>query len=300
MIVVYVYIGTLPEYIVENINQTRLYYSGKIVLVTNDVHSEYIEKIKSKDIELLPYSYFMDNKFIETVNKKIDKFCIVEKLGDRKLLFIRSFERFFILKKVMEYFQYTDVLFLELDMLIYFNPEDYKEYFSQKEIAFTFTDNKYICTAICYIKSVKILEELTSYFLNFIQTSTGFISEMTALGDWCLEPGQESKILYLPGLWKDDRYSKEIWENYSPPIGLFDSMGFGVEIDGPDTPHRAEWEAKGRKWWATQVHYYDYTIIEKIVNDRREFFIVNGQDEIKVECIHMHSKNVKRIVGYTI
>ncbi len=300
MIVCYVFIGKLPSYIVENIKHTRLYFSGKIILIVDDLDSVYLREIEKYTIEVIPYRYLNDVEFITTVQENISRFSIVEKLGDRKLLFIRSFERFYLLKNLMKMFNYTDVLFLELDMLIYFNPEDYKDYFSQKDIAFTFTDKKYICTAICYVKSVEILENLTSYFTNFIKYSGEFISEMTALGNWCLEPGMNEKIFYLPGLWMDERYSEEIWCNYTPSIGLFDSMGCGVEIDGPDTPHRAEWEAKGRKWWGTQVHYYEYKIKERIIDEKRQFFIVNGEKEVKLECIHMHSKNLKRIVSYTV
>lgn len=299
MIVVYVYIGKLPNYIVENIRHTRLYFQGKILLVVDDLDSEYISKVEEYGVEVLPYSYFKDVDFIQMVNENIQRFSIVEKLGDRRLLFIRSFERFYILRNIMNYFKCEDILFLELDMLIYFNPEEYKEYFSQKQIAFTFTDKKYICTAICYVKSVHILDELTDYFTKFIKTSSEFISEMTALGNWCLEPTMKEKILYLPGLWKDERYSEEIWQNYKEPIGLFDSMGLGIEIDGPDSPHRAEWEARGRKWWGTQVHYYDYKVIEKVIDSRRQFFLTDGNRTVKLDCIHMHSKNLKRIVSYT-
>ena len=153
MIIVYVFIGKLPEYIVENINQTRLYFNGKIVLVINDLNSEYLEQIKSKNVEILPYSFFLDEEFLSIVNENINRFCIAEKLGNRKLLFIRAFERFFILKKVMEHYKYTDVLFLELDMLIYFNPEDYKDYFSQKEIAFRYKVSR---ACICRLLSNKL------------------------------------------------------------------------------------------------------------------------------------------------
>lgn len=299
MIVCYVYIGKLPSYIVENIRHTRMYHTGKIVVVVDDLESEYLKEISIYNIEVLPYTYFMDERFANLVNENLSRFCIVDKLGERKLLFIRSFERFYILKKVMEYFRYTEVLFLELDMLIYFNPEDYRDYFNQKEIAFTFTDKKYICTAICYVKSIEILEDLTDYFSNFILHSSEFISEMTALGSWCLEAGKKEKILYLPGLWKDERYSEEVWCNYNESRGIFDSMGLGIEIDGPDTPHRAAWEEKGRKWWGTQVHYYEYKIKEKLMNNKRQFFLVDGDKEVKLECIHMHSKNLKRIVSYS-
>lgn len=298
MIVVYVYIGKLPSYIVENIRHTRLYFQGKILLIVDDLDSEYISKIKDYDVEVLPYSYFQAEDFINVVSENIQRFSIVEKLGDRRLLFIRSFERFYILRNLMKTFKCEDILFLELDMLIYFNPEDYKEYLSQKEIAFTFTDKKYICTAICYVKSVKILDELTDYFTNFIKYSKEFISEMTALGEWCLEPGVKDKIFYLPGLWKDESYSSEVWQNYKESIGIFDSMGLGIEIDGPDLPHREGWEAKGRKWWGTQVHYYDYKVEEKIIDGKRQFFLVDGARVVKMECIHMHSKNLKRIVSY--
>lgn len=299
MIVTYVYIGKLPSYIVENIKQTRLYFTGRILLVIDDLSSKHLVKLSGCNVEVIPYGYLVDTEFIEIVNENINRFCIVDKLGDRRLLFIRSFERFFILRNLMKIFNIENILFLELDMLIYFNPEDYKDFFLKKPIAFTYTEKKYICTAICYIRNIEILNEITDYFINFIKTSNEFISEMTALGNWCLELGNTEKILYLPGLWKDDRYDGEIWQDYDKDRGLFDSMGLGIEIDGPDKPHRAEWEANGRKWWGTQVKYYEYTIIEKKVDNKRQFYLVDGTREVKLECIHMHSKNLERIISYT-
>ena len=42
MIVVYTFIGRLPVYIVDTIKQTRMFYSGEIVLIIDDLHSEHL------------------------------------------------------------------------------------------------------------------------------------------------------------------------------------------------------------------------------------------------------------------
>jgi hypothetical protein len=196
--------------VVDTIKQTRMFYSGEIVLIIDDLYSEHLINLQQYNVIILPYQEYINKEFIDTVNNNISKFCIAYKIGDRKLLFIRSFERFFILEIFLNRFSHEDILFLELDMLIYFKPEELLPLFRRKEITFSYVQNKNMCSAFCYIKSKTILKEMNQYFLEFIKTSDTFISEMVSIGHWIEKPEIKERVSMLPGLWKDEKYNSMI------------------------------------------------------------------------------------------
>jgi hypothetical protein len=112
MEIVYAFVGKLPSYIVESIHQARLFSTNKITLICDDLQSPYLDKLSKFNVTIVPYQTVIDTNFITEVNIHIKSFCIVEKLGDRRELFIRSFERFFLLQKYMELSGSTNILFL--------------------------------------------------------------------------------------------------------------------------------------------------------------------------------------------
>src|SRR5210317_1129575 len=99
MNVIYSFIGKLPNYIIETIYQLRLYYDGDVYLIIDDIKSQYLKDIVKFNIKIIKYEDVIDNEF-NNLNK--NKIVIVNNLGDRKLLFIKSFERFYLLKNLMK------------------------------------------------------------------------------------------------------------------------------------------------------------------------------------------------------
>ena len=298
MEIVYAFVGRLPSYIIETIHQARLFSTNKITLICDDIGSPFLEKIAKYNVNVVPYTTAIDTEFLSCLNTHNGKFCIADKLGDRRLLFIRSFERFFLLQKYMEMTGATNVLFLELDVLIYFKPSDVLSKFSEKEITFEYTDNIHNCSGFCYIKSVDILKEMNKHFLDYIiKTPNGdFISEMRAIKKWTQEPSVMARAWMLPGLWKDERYHQDIWREVEEFDNcLYDGSGIGALVDGPDATHRDEWERKGRVWWGTEVNYSEVPYLWKTIDGFRYLYLVdkkNNNKEYKVNCIHVHNKNL--------
>lgn len=296
MEIVYAYIGRLPPYIVDTVHQARTWSDNKITLLCDDLESPYLEQIRKYNVTILNAHLFIDPHFIDVVNTHIQKFCIAHKLGDRKLLFIRSFERFFLLQKYMEMTGAENILFLELDMLIYFNPEDLLPLLSQREITFAYTEKTIICSAFCYIKSISILQNLNSFFLSYIQDPKykDFVSEMLGIGLWIENPENKQRAWMVPGLWKDERYNSDVWTNFET-FGktLFDSVGIAIRIDGPDATHREEWERRGRVWWGVEVNYNEFEYVWEDHNSKRVLYLLDSNKEkYKVQCLHVHNKNL--------
>jgi len=298
MILVYTFIGKLPHYCVDTVKHARVFFSGEIVFIIDDMNSKYIDELKKYSVKILPYEWFTDAEFTQTVQDNYSRFCIAENIGDRKLLFIRSFERFFVLEKFLRIYPQEDVLFLELDMLIFFKPEDLLPKFRTKEITFSRVQNKHMCSAFCYVKSVNILHDLNTYFLEFIKHHTDFISEMGAIGEWLEKPENRARALMLPGLWKDERYAASIWENFEYfNQELFDGLGIGIRVGGPDETHRNEWFRRGQVWWGNDVMYNEYNYEWRFIDGIRYLYLKNEKGAaFKVNCIHVHCKYLEDFV----
>jgi hypothetical protein len=299
MIIVYIFIGKLPVYIIDTIKQTRMFYSGEIILIIDDIQSEHLKNLHEYNVILLPYQEYINKEFLDTVNSNINKFCIAHKIGDRKLLFIRSFERFFILEKFLDRFSQEDILFLELDMLIYFKPEELLPLFRRKEITFSYVQNKKMCSGFSYIKSSTILKEMNEYFLEFIKTSDTFIAEMIAIGNWIEKPEIKERVSMLPGLWKDEKYNSMIWEEFDAyNQTLFDGSGIGILVDGPDDSHIDEWLSKNKIWWGNEVIYNDYEYEWREIDGKRYLYLKNDKgDAFKIQCIHVHNKKLHKFLS---
>ena len=235
MEIVYVFIGKLPHYIVETIHQARLFSKNKITLIYDDLTSPLIPALNSFDVTLVNYAQCVDTEFIEAVNTNIKKFCIAPHLGDRRLLFIRSFERFYVLRKYMEQTGAQNILFLELDVLIYFNPEQFLPILKGRDISFSYVSKDNMCSGICYIKNTEILKCLTDSFTEYIATAdpTMFVNEMSAIAVFLKNPEYRRRAWTLPSLWKDTRYSEELYEHFDLfQQSLFDGAGMGSNFPG--------------------------------------------------------------------
>jgi hypothetical protein len=296
MEIIYVYLGKLPSYVVGAVHQARTWSQEKITLITDDIHSPYLDLIKHYSINIQDAKELHDDYFSKIVQENKDKFCIAEKLEERKYLFIRSFERFFILHNYMKRYNCQNILFLELDLLIYFKPENLLPIFSKKEITLSYVMKDFFCSALFYVKSLSILTELLNFFSNFIISAKSdiFVSEMNALGEWVKDPKIKDRVHFLPNICEDLRYNSLNYTEFNE-FGktLFDGAGFAITMDGPDYTHRNEWIEKNRIWWGTEVKFNLFQYKWKDEAGLRVVYAkpdTPGAEEYKVQCLHIHRK----------
>lgn len=297
MEIVYVFLGKLPSYTVGAIHQSRTWSDGKITLICDDMNSPYLPIIKQYNVNIVNVEPYKDHAFLGTVTQNQSKFCIAEKLGDRKLLFIKSFERFFILQQYMKLNNLENILFLELDLLIYFKPETLLPILSQKEATLAYVDRDMVCSAFFYVKSLPILKSITDYFLHFIlyKEEDKFLAEMVALSEWIKTPENQDRVWMLPSIPKDERYNELTYREFdSFQKTAFDGMGIGISITGPDYTHRNEWIQKQKVWWGTNVKYNEIDYTWKTENALRVLYGKGVRDtqDYKVQCVHVHSKQL--------
>ena len=281
MEIVYVFIGKLPYYILETVHQARLFSNDKITLIYDDLESPLLPALQQFNVNLVNYADCIDTDFVEAVNANLKKFCIAPHLGDRKLLFIRSFERFYVLRKYMEKTGAEHILFLELDVLLYFHPSQFFPKLKERDISFSFVSKDAICSGICYVKNTEILKCLTDCFTQYIVTAgpTIFVNEMSALKTFLETPEYKKRSWILPSLWKDTRYSEDLYEHFDLfDQSLFDGAGIAIAMDGPDECHRKQWLENGKVWWGTEVRYNEFSYEWREENGNRVVYAKPSKD----------------------
>ena len=123
MFVALSFVGKLPEYILDCVHQIRLFYDGDIVLIVDDLQSPFIQELTQKyNVKIVNYEEVYSLDFFRCFEQNIKKFHICTWLHSRELLFVRCFERFFLLGNTMKKYNLTDCFFMELDNLIYDDP----------------------------------------------------------------------------------------------------------------------------------------------------------------------------------
>jgi len=294
MILVYCFIGKLPEYAVDTIYQTRLFYDGSIYFIVDDMESDYIIELKEKyNVTIINYTDVVDINFIHCVSNNLPRFPIVNGLQGREKLFIYSFERFFVLYQLMDKFNLTNVFFLELDNLIYNDPNTWEEQFNNTDMSYMYDNNDRCASGICYIKNKDLLNKFNEYCKHYINTTSKFMTEMTALYEfWELN---KENIQILPTHWPSNNVPLETYMNYYRYNDtIFDSAGLGIYLGGMDPYHTKGVITKGLKSIWSAIDYtpyqYDWKIDEK---GRKIPYILYNNKWIRINNLHIHSKDLQ-------
>jgi len=302
MNIAYSFTGPLPSYAVDTVYQTRLFYDGPIYFIVSDYESPLIEELKQLDVTIIYHYNVIHNHFNYIVDNLYNKFCILYNLHGREKLFIYSFERFFLLFNLMIEHNLENVFFMELDNLIYDNPIKWLESFSKTEIAYMFdSDNRY-ASGVCFIKNSFILDELCDFMMNYIietDITQDFLTEMRALYNFYKqEEGNRNKIQLLPIHWVDIKYPKETYDTFSDYNSLFDAASMGIFIGGYDPFHTNNVIVVGSKGdWST-IDYTGYSYKWELDSEQRKIpYIFNGTIWLRINNLHIHSKNLKSYVS---
>ena len=297
MFIAYAFVGKLPSYIKESIHQSRCFFEGDIYLIIDDINSIHLKDIEKYNVKIIDYNNVKSNAFLDIANKNMHKFCIVNELGDRKLLFIRSFERFFLLHNLMVQNNMVDCLFLELDNLIYDDPTKWVENFKQNELCYMFDNYNRYSSGIMFVKNSASLIGFLNENLSFISTSNEFISEMAVLS---IHYGKnKNSVQILPTYWNDNSVPMETYLNYNKyGDSIFDAAAMGCYLFGLDTLHTNNTIVKYQKNpWAA----IDYTKnkFEWVLDDKglKRPYIWDGNKWLLINNLHIHAKNLSEALS---
>jgi len=309
MNLVYAYIGPLPSYSIDTVHQSRLFFDGPLYFIISDLSSAYVPVLKDTyRVTIVPYESVKDEGFHEIVEENSDKFMMIPSLGTRSKLMVYSFERFFILNRLMKQKGLTDVFFMELDNLIYNDPRQWLPEFQKAEMAYMFDDGGRASAGIAYIKNTSILEDFLNYCVTFIQEDPANViknglQEMVVLYYFWQENAH--RVQWLPILWPSDAEGDGtdfLHASHTFPLynSLFDAASLGICVGGLDPYHTGGPLVKGIKGPWSMFDYSGYRLEWRPDSQERQIpylWSETYRDWIRVNNLHIHSKELTPYVS---
>lgn len=305
MNIVMSFIGILPEYIIYCIYQIRIYTDIPIFLIHSDYSSNIINTInyKFKNIFFIKY-HEINNENLNTLEFYKKNFAIINglKSQNREHLFYRSFERTYLLHNFMDKYNIENVLFLEIDNLIYDDPNNWfnNTNLIDFDCAFMIDNVNRASIGFSYFKNKYIVKNIIDFFdLHYLPETyekKNFFNEMTAY--YLFYINNKNKCLILPSF-INNSYNEDIYKNFNKFNSIFDPSTYGIWFSGYDKVHSKNKFVINR--WGIIKNVDDInknTLIFKKDNDNlnKPFYINNGK-YILINNLHVHSKNLQEMLS---
>lgn len=300
MFVALSFIGKLPGYVVDTIHQTRLFFDDDIYLIIDDINSKYVDDLKKYNVIIVNYQDVFSIEFSQCYDRNKEKFVILYGLQERARLFIRCFERFFLLYYLMRNYGILDGFFMELDNLIYDDPRNWLSEFSKYELCYMFDNYDRCSSGIMYVKTCNSLALLLHFTIKYIDAynSTEWMNEMSVLYSYYKSVENDKIVQIIPTHWDSNKYqiSAKNYDNYNSTI--FDAAAIGIYLFGNDPNATNQPAVPGVKNKFSLVDYtnyqYDWIIDEK---GRKIPHILKGDKWIKINNLHIYTKDLKKALS---
>jgi hypothetical protein len=300
MPVIYSFVGSLPLYCLDTVYQLRQFFDGEVYFIVDDYKSPYLEVLISKyNVKIIKYSDVIHSGFTKLIEEHGNKFHGTPFLEGRPNLYVHSLERFYLLYNLMVEYKLKDVLFVELDNLLYNNPIEWLEGFSKKDMGFMFDNFNRASSGIAYIKDTSILSKFISHCSNYVESQTpisdrtSVITEMTAL--YTFWEANKDIVQFLPTHWNDPDQPLQSYETYdSFQNTIFDALGIGIYIGGIDHCHDGWVPDRYKSPWAAidyTKYKYEWVPDEK---GRKIPYLINDGKGIRINNLHVQSKELKK------
>lgn len=292
------FIGPLPKYIIECIHQIRLYTNDNIYLILNDSLSPLLMDIFYKyKVCLIDYKDVFDNNFKKAIDINGRSFWYMGNIKGREELFTRSIERFFLANNLIIKKNLENNLFIEIDNLIYQDPNIWLKEFIKNDIAFMSHSLDHCSSGIFYIKNKNSLNHFLQYTIEYILTARfeDCPSEMKCLSNYFREFPE--KLQLIPTVYEDkiNNVNSIAYMNYNNYNTIFDPAYYGIYLLGEDPIHNNGKIIYKKSFEHFFVKCYNYKF-KWIVDDKnlRKPFIYNEETKewILINNLHVHSKNL--------
>jgi len=153
MNIVLSFIGKMPSYIIECVTQLRLFFKDSIYVIYNDISDEIKNKLNELNVKMIEYETVISERF-NNLQKNV-KFNKVNGLIGREELNKRSYERFYLLEELMKKHKLENIWFMELDIIMYVNPNDFLSTLKNYPYCYCYHDGDKCNGSIFYIKNVE-------------------------------------------------------------------------------------------------------------------------------------------------
>jgi hypothetical protein len=275
--IIFIYKGTLPQYIYDSINYNNETNYGKIILICDLKilkKNKIIKKIKTFD-----YKEF-DLNIKTNLNKKIKKF--------RSGFWLKTIERYFILLNFVKFYNIREFYHAELDN-VFSNINGLHKKLNKIGRYFYLTTvnlNKQAFGSVIYINQIKILENFCTFIKKKLEKK--FYNDMELL--YLFAKKNINKIKYLPTFLE---MKNKNYLNYKDLDGIFDNLNLGVYIFGTDPRNHA-------RPIYNRENLYQNKKMESILKDstfnitKNNFLLTLKNKKLNLFNIHIHSKLIKK------
>jgi hypothetical protein len=300
MNVVLSFIGKMPEYIYECIKQLRLFYAGPVFVIYDDISTPLLEKLGDFNITFVPYDKVTSNHFNEKCANR--PFAVVENLKDRKLLFKRSFERFYLLNELIQLHNLKHIWFMELDIMMYTSPNVFLDVLAEVPSAFAYHRTDHCNSGIFYVRDQDSLKPILEAFDNF---SNGFLSEMRALYAYSQQKGVDN-LTFFPLIFPTNE-NRLFWKDYNKFHDyIFDGAIMGMFYFGIDPIHtQGVIKTKDANVYDMKGKFMNFWNHGDLIWETNAeglnipyFKVKNSDKKLPIANLHIHSKDLKSAVSY--
>ena len=283
--IVFIHLGNepLPAYAVTNILLTRkIAKNSKIYVIYENANAEFLEKINSlDDIEIVS---------IDTINSSPETIFFRENFKlDRKFrsgFWYHTSERFFVLADFIEQNKIENIIHLENDYLIYFDPEDIDIFKNYGNFLLPLDRIRAIPGIVC-IRDLEIIRNLTKFINRNLH-----LNDMYSLGNFTKQTKNESQLPTIPCLYVED---KKLKQEYSTGIekfnGIFDAAAIGQYLGGVDRKNDPE-DTMFFLNESSDLNLNDFTFQWNIINAVRKPSITYKTTKTNILGLHVHSKKI--------
>lgn len=320
--VFYSFVGPFPaSYAVDSVKQTRLFHPRPrpIYFLVSDRHHPSVKVLEQEeDVRFLDTTSWNLREFTEVAEAHRSKFMVFPSLGDRAQLFLRAYERYFLLYRAWTELSATDrdaidgIVFMECDNLIYANP---REWFAcmEKPMAYLY-DHTDRCGAGLFLLRMVAGGQMPAVFVEWLQFVLAYLRnpayeiahEMKTLHDFW--KARLDHVQMLPTHWRPSSSSSmadvpsATYESFEV-MGrrIFDVAGIGILLGGLDPVHTGGVIQPGVRAPWSAIDYRPYVYEWRLDREgRRTLWIrpsVEHPDAYPVQNLHVHSKALKDLMS---
>lgn len=292
MIFVTTFVGIPPAYWVTCLKQIRLFTAASIWCVSDHMDHDVIQKISQiSNSVCIDYKKVKDPEFDKVALEYAHKFSTVNGLVGREQLYLRSIERMFICKNLMTDFGLNDVFFLEIDNLIYTDPNRFINSFKEKNLAYMLDNVNRASSGVMYIRDAASLSHLCCRILEYLVIENTYICDMHFLFIYSTEfpdnvqyvptfpPSADMPLLMTNGFGKFDTF-------------IFDSVAIGTYMFGLDPYHTGQVVKRGKDspWSWLKASNYTFEMRPDDQGRLCPWIKLKDKTEFPIFNLHIHSK----------
>ena len=283
----------LPQYLSESLEiAARIAKNSRIVFLANEANHSRFKKLvensahlSSKKIEFVPIESFPKSSASETfdTSSTLDR-------SFRGGFWFQASNRFIVLADYLRHTQIQNVVHIENDYVLYFDPNDKIEEFKQFSDFAAPIDRVRAIPGIVWIKNPGVAEKLAKFIAN-----NPHQDDMTSVGQFCLlSPEIHAKPLpTLPKLYAEEKGLD--LNRYSQGIdlfgGVFDAAAIGQYIGGihwmNDPADTSFFQNE-----SSDLQLSDFLFSWGVLNGVRYPTITSKKQRTNILGIHAHSKNL--------